>query len=133
MDLYKRYRPDEDISEANLRDPSMIEYGTLTVVATFVTSISIPVGDKEYKYSKWDDIEQIITTALDMTDSSLICKLAETVQLQSSPIEFYVENCVCDKCRQKYDRVNITNIADSLLFALARRHQNTTINLIEMP
>lgn len=133
MDLYKRYRPDEDISEANLRDPSMIEYGTLTVVATFVTSISIPIGDKEYKYSKWDDIEQIITTALDMNDSSIICKLAEKIQIQSSPIEFYVENCVCDKCKQKYDRVNITNIADSLLFALARRHQNTTINLIEMP
>lgn len=133
MDLYKRYRPDEDISEANLRDPSMLEYGTLTVVATFVTSISIPVGDKEYKYSKWEDIEQIITTALDMNDSSLICKLAEQFQVQSSPIEFYVENCVCDKCKQKYDRVNITNIADSLLFALARRHQNTTVNLIEMP
>lgn len=132
LNLYKRYRPEEEIESADLKDPTMIEYGTLTVVATFVTSISIPAGDKEYKYTKWEDIEQIITTALDMRDSSLICKLAETVQLHSSPVEFYVENCVCDKCKQKYDRVNITNIADSLLFALARRHQNTTINLIEM-
>ena len=89
--LYDRFRPGQSLSTFDPTDQRLLEYQLLVAVATFVSSISIPVGDKEYKYSKWDDIEEIVKNGLDMRDSSLICRLAEKEKIISSPVEFYIE------------------------------------------
>lgn len=118
---------DEEIEENNA------EYSYLVAHAMFVTAISIIKGDTEYRYDNWDDIEQIITKALDMRDAAILMQLVNKVAGSTiSPMEFYLENFTCEKCGRHEDRVPIPDIGQTLIFQLARRLSSTEIKLTEM-
>ena len=128
-ELEKRFYPDGRKEDT----PENPEYGYLLAHALFITAISIIKDDKEYRYTNWDDIEKIITTALDMRDEAILIQLVEKVANSvSSPMQFYIENFTCDSCGHHEDRIPIPDIGDTLIFQLSQRLSSTEINLIEM-
>lgn len=135
-DLFKRYRPDKEMTEVDMSDPSMAEFDYLSANALFVSAMTIIRNEngkeKEYRFTNWDDIEKIITTALDTTDSGILLKLIEKSRSNVSPVSFRVENITCSSCGRHEEYIPITDIGNSLLFQVSRRLSNTQINLIEM-
>lgn len=135
-DLYKRYRPNGNMSEIDPNDVSMAEFDYLSANALFVSAMTIVREEngapKEYRFTKWDQIEEIITKALDAEDSGILLKIIEKTRDNVSPISFRVENVVCPTCGRKEDYIPINDIGTSLLFQVSRRLSSTQINLIEM-
>lgn len=128
--LMDRYHPDKSV-EFDYKDPRYFEFDYLTMHALMISSMSIVRDGVEYRYTNWDDIEEIITTALDGHDSTVLTKLIETVRNDTSPVSFYIENIKCPKCGRVEEKMIINDIGGSLLFQVSRRFSNTTINLIE--
>jgi hypothetical protein len=87
---------------------------------------------KEYRFTNWEDIEEIITKALDAEDSGILLKIIEKTRANVSPVSFYLENVDCPVCGRHEDRIPINEIGNTLLFQVSRRLSNTEINLIEM-
>ena len=135
-DLYKRYRPDGDISKMDPKDVSMAEFDYLSANALFVTALSIIRNEngktKEYRYTDWESIEKIITTALDATDSGILLQIINKSRDNQSPISFRLTNVVCPECGNVVESVPINDIGDQLLFRVSQRLSNTQISLIEM-
>lgn len=124
--LEKRFYPDG----RNEDTPDNPEYGYLLTHALFISAMSIGKGNKEYRYTNWDDIEKIITTALDMKDQAILVKLIDTIARKTtSPMQFYIENFTCDACGHHDDRIIIPDIGEDLLFQLAQRLASTEIKL----
>jgi len=136
-EIHDRFYPDRDITESNLSDAEMAEFDYLTANALFISAMSIVVNEnggkpKEYRFTNWNQIEEIITKSLDAYDSGLLIKLIEKVRTNVSPISFRVENINCPSCGRHEDYIPITDIGSTLLFQVSRRLSNTQINLIEM-
>jgi hypothetical protein len=91
------------------------------------------VGDTEYRYTNWDDIEKIITKSLDMKDAAILMQLIGKLSAETaSPMSFYLENFTCDACGRHQDRIPIPDIGSILIFQLSQRLSSTEINLTEM-
>lgn len=140
-DLRNRFKPTPDMIPEGVDPEAYIddalnnnpEYSYLLAHALFITAISIVQGDTEYRYTTWEDIEKIITTALDMKDASILMQLVnKQASSNVSPMSFYLEDFNCDQCGKHEDRIPIPDIGNSLIFQLARRLSSTEINLIEM-
>ena len=109
------------------------EYAYLIAHALYVTAISIMKDDHEYRYTNWDDIEHIITTALDMKDAAILLQLVQTVGASNvSPMQFYLDGYTCEGCGHESGRIPIPDIGETLIFQLTQRLSSTKINLIEM-
>lgn len=135
-DLYKRYKPDDELANVNVNDVSMAEFDYLSANALFVSAMTIVRTEKgktkEYRFTNWEDIEEIITKALDAEDSGILLKIIEKTRANVSPVSFYLENVDCPVCGRHEDRIPINEIGNTLLFQVSRRLSNTEINLIEM-
>lgn len=135
-DLYKRYRPDGEVTQLDPNDVSMAQFDYLSANALFVSAMTIIREDngkkKEYRFTNWEQIEEIITKALDSYDSGILLKLIEKTRENVSPVSFRVENINCPSCGRHEDYIPINDIGTSLLFQVSRRLSNTQINLIEM-
>lgn len=136
QELYQRYRPEGNMTDLDPRDPSMAEFDYLSTNALFVSALTIvrneQNGHKEYRFTNWEDIEKIITTALDAGDSGILLKIIEQSRNNVSPISFRVEDINCPMCGKHEEYIPINDIGNSLLFQVSRRLSNTEINLIEM-
>jgi hypothetical protein len=133
--LFKRYRPDGTLSDIDPEDTSLAEFDYYAANALFISSMSIipPNSNKEYRYTKWEQIENIIRIMLDATNSaSLLAIIRESRERHVSPVSFRVEDITCNACGKHIDYVPINDIGTSLLFQVSRRLSNTQINLIEM-
>lgn len=131
-ELLKRYRPDGDMSKINPEDPTMAEFDYLSANALFVSAMTIVRGDKEYRFTDWSSIEQIITEGLDAEDSGILLKIIDKARNNVSPITFRVNDITCTACKQHYDYMPIPDIGGTLLFQVSQRLSNTQINLTEM-
>jgi hypothetical protein len=122
--------------EADQDDPTLTEFDYLSANALYVSAMTIVVNEngtnKEYRYTNWDDIESIITTALDSEDSGILLKIIEKSRSHTSPLSFKVPVPDCPHCGRHEEYIPIDDIGNSLLFQLSRRLNNTQINLIEM-
>lgn len=137
LQLFKRYRPDDDVSELNPNDVSMLEFDYLSTNALYVSAMSIiKMNEKqervEYRYTNWSDIEQIITKALDATDSGVLLKLIDINRSNATPVSFRISDINCPKCRHHEDHIIINDIGNSLLFQISQRLSNIQINLNEL-
>ena len=133
--LFKRYRPNGTLSDIDPEDTSLAEFDYYAANALFISSMSIipPNSNKEYRYTKWEQIENIIRIMLDATNSaSLLAIIRESRERHVSPVSFRVEDITCNACGKHIDYVPINDIGTSLLFQVSRRLSNTQINLIEM-
>lgn len=109
------------------------EYNYLLAQALFVSAISKVVDGVTYRYTNWEDIEKIITTALDMNDAAILMQLVQKLASETmSPIQFYLENVTCEKCGRHDDRIPIPDIGQTLIFQLSQRLSSTEIKLTEM-
>lgn len=135
-ELYKRYRPDGQMTEVDMNDPSMLEFDYLSTNAMFVSALTIVRNEqgkrKEYRYTNWEDIEKIITTGLDAEDSGILLKIIEKTRTNVTPVAFRVDNVDCPVCGRHEEYIPINDIGSTLLFQVSRRLSNTQINLIEM-
>lgn len=131
-ELLKRYRPDGNMSNIDPNDPTMAEFDYLSANALFVSAMTIVRGDKEYRFTDWSSIEQIITEGLDAEDSGVLLKIIEKARNNVSPISFRVNDITCSACKQHYDYMPIPDIGGTLLFQVSQRLSNTQINLTEM-
>ena len=136
--LRERFLPDnrDDLDTEEKRDKYLnenAEYSYLLTHAMFITAISKIVDGTEYRYDNWDDIEKIITTALDMKDAAILIQLVNKLAADNiSPMDFYLENFKCDACGREEKRIPIPDIGNTLIFQLSRRLSSTEINLTEM-
>lgn len=131
MDELRERFTDPDHPDADLSENA--EFNYLMSQALFVTSISKIVGDTEYRYTNWDDIEKIITKSLDMKDAAILMQLIGKLSAETaSPMSFYLENFTCDACGRHQDRIPIPDIGSILIFQLSQRLSSTEINLTEM-
>ena len=135
-DLYKRFRPDGDMTELDPHDVSMADFDYLSAHALFISAMTIVREEngkpKEYRFTNWEQIEEIVTKALDAGDSGILLKIIEKTRENVSPISFRVENINCPSCGRHEEYIPINDIGTSLLFQVSRRLSNTQINLIEM-
>ena len=134
--IFKRYQPDKEMNEVDMNNESMIEFDYLSANALFISAMTIIRNengeDKEYRFTNWDDIEVIITTALDAEDSGILLKIIEKSRSNVSPVTFRVDNINCPACGRHEEYIPIDDIGSTLLFQVSRRLNNTQINLIEM-
>lgn len=135
-EIFKRYRPNDVMTEQDMNDPSLAAFDYLSSNALFVSALTIVREEngkeKEYRYTNWDDIERIITESLDSVDSAILIKLIQKDRNDRNPVSFRVENVTCPKCGRHDEFIPINDIGNSLLFQLSRRLENTQVNLIEM-
>ncbi len=133
--LFERAKPGVRMEEANMEkmmnDPTMIEFSMLTSVAMFVSAVIITKDSVDYRYTKWQDIENVVSNMLDFNDSGILFNMISQERSKNPPIEFYLSDVTCPKCGRHDERLMINDIAGTLLFQLSRRFQNTTVNLIE--
>jgi hypothetical protein len=140
-DLYKRYKPSGDMTadmkqhaaetgEAGF-DDDMAEFQVMLSMMLTISAVIIHKDGTDYRYDKWDRIEEIITTSLDTIDSGVLIKLAQVVSEKSNCFSFYIEDFVCPHCGRREPRVPITDISNTLLSQLSRRLTNIEINLNE--
>lgn len=131
MDRLRERFADPETPNQDLSDNA--EFNYLMSQALYVTSISKIIGDTEYRYTNWDDIEKIITTSLDMKDAAILMQLIGKLASETaSPMTFYLENFNCDACGHHQDRIPIPDIGSILIFQLSQRLSSTEINLTEM-
>ena len=135
-ELYKRYRPDGSMQDMDPNDPTMMEFDYLSANAMFVSAMTIVRSEngkvKEYRFTDWESIEEIITKSLDAEDSSALLKIIEKARSNVSPVSFRINDVTCDSCKQHIDYIPINDIGSTLLFQVSQRLSNTQINLIEM-
>lgn len=136
-ELYSKYDENGKLNQDAMSKAEMAEFDYLVANALYISAFIIIKQDsdgnmKEYRFTNWPQIEQIITTALDANDSGILIKLIEKIRSKSSPVSFRVENITCPSCKHHEDYIPINDIAHTLLFQVSQRLSNTQINLIEM-
>ena len=138
-DLYKRFRPEGDLADLDIEDMSMAEFDFLSANALYIDAMSIIVPNKdpnkkpnEYRYTRWEDIEKILTTSLSTDDSAVLLKIIQQSRTSTSPVKFQIDNINCPRCKHHTDFIPIPDIGNTLLFQVSRRLDNTQINLKEM-
>ena len=134
--IFKRYQPDKDMTDVDMNGEDMLEFDYLSANALFISAMTVvrneDGADKEYRFTNWDDIEKIITTALDAEDSSVLLQIISKSRANVSPVTFRVDDINCPACGRHENYIPIDDIGSTLLFQVSRRLNNTQINLIEM-
>ena len=130
-EIFHRYRPGEKLTNIDLEDPTMIEFDYLVSHALYISAMRVPKDGKIYRYTDWEDIEKIITTSLSINDSGILLKIVGQARFNVSPVTFALPRFECPDCHHVETEIPINNIGSTLLFPLARRQANTTINLVE--
>lgn len=131
-ELFDRFVPDGDLSDLDINDPAMAEFDYLSANALYIEAMSIVKGDKEYRYTNWEDIEKILTTSLSTDDSAVLLKIIQQSRTNTSPVTFRISDITCPLCKHHEEYINITDIGNTLLFQVSRRLDNTQIKLKEM-
>ena len=131
-ELYKRYRPEGSMADFDQNDPTLMEFDYLSANAMYITAMTIVRDGKQYRFTDWGSIEEIITKALDSRDSATLLKVIEEARSRVSPISFRITDVTCDACKQHVDEIPVNDIGRTLLFQVSQRLSNTQINLIEM-
>lgn len=141
--IFSRYYPDSDFNKAF---PSIMkqiqngelqggEFAVLFGAASIISAASVKnlETDEEYRYTEWDQIEEIIKTHLDFGDSYILFNhlFPENADIYATPISFAMEGFTCPNCGRDNTHVAIDDIGEALLFLLSRGYENTKINLIE--
>lgn len=137
--LYKRFKPESDLQDLDYEDPTMAEFDFLSANALYIEAMSVVVPNKDpnkdplqYRYTNWEDIENILTTALSTDDSAALLKIIQNSKTSTSPVSFRINNINCPRCSHHEDYININNIGNTLLFQVSRRLDNIQINWKEM-
>ena len=141
--LYERFYPDGDFDKAlprilkNLENNNIEgggEFSVLLGAAMLISAVYVKQGDTYYKYTEWEDIENVITKHISFQDSYILFfEIFPKSNMFDSPVSFEIEGYICPVCGRNNETIPIPDIGGSLLFLLSRRYQNTTINLIELP
>lgn len=132
QDLYNRFVPDGDMANLNPEDPAMAEFDYLSANALYISAMVIRRDNKEYRFTNWDDIEDIIKLSLDTDDSAILLKVIQKSRANVSPVDFYLEHVTCPKCHREEPKIPINDIGNTLLFQVSQRLDNIEINLKEM-
>jgi hypothetical protein len=130
--LYERYRSEGSLADLDTNDPTLAEFDYISAHALLISAMTIVKDNKEYRYTNWDDIEKIITESLDTADSGILLKVIQQSRTNVSPASFYLSDIECPACHRLEKKVVISDIANTLLFQISRRLENTQVNLIEM-
>lgn len=130
--IFKEYRPDGNMADIDPNDPTMAEFDYLSANALFISAMTIPRDGKEYRFTDWDSIKEIITKGLNAEDSGILLKIIEKSRNVGSPITFRINDITCDACKEHLDYMPIPDIGNTLLFRVSQRLSNTQINLVEM-
>ena len=130
--IFKEYRPDGNMADIDPNDPTMAEFDYLSANALFVSAMTIPRDGKEYRFTDWDSIKEIITKGLNAEDSGILLKIIEKSRNVGSPITFRINDITCEACKEHLDYMPIPDIGNTLLFRVSQRLSNTQINLVEM-
>ena len=132
--LYQRYRPGHNFGEnaRELQNEDMVEFQLLLSMALSISAVIIHKDGKDYRFDKWERIEEVITTALDNTDSGVLIKLTQVVAEKNDCFAFYLEDITCPKCGRHSKRIPINDISETLLSQLSQRLNNIDINLTDM-
>lgn len=141
-ELYKRYKPNgsfsDDMRNANEDEPSileradMLEFNYLSSIAMYLSAVIIERGGKKYRFTKWKDIEKVVSGSLSSTDSSILVSLIEQVRSNTSPVSFRINDVTCPHCKHHDDFIPINNLQEQLLVRVYVKLGNTQINLINM-
>lgn len=131
-EIFKEYRPDGTMADIDPNDPSLAEFDYLSANALFVSAMTIVRDDKEYRFTDWPSLKEIITKGLNAEDSGILLKIIEKARTNVSPITFRVDDITCESCKHHYDYLPIPDIGSTLLFQVSQRLSNTQIKLIEM-
>lgn len=132
QDLYTRFVPDGDMSRLNPEDPVMAEFDYLSANALYISAMIIRKDNKEYRFTNWEDIEDIIKLSLDTDDSAILLKVIQKSRANVSPVDFYLEHVTCPKCHREEPKIPINDIGNTLLFQVSQRLDNIEVNLKEM-
>jgi len=130
--LYQRYRPGETFGSGRVDGDDMVEFQLLLSMALSISAIIIHKNGKDYRYDKWERIEEIITSSLDNTDSGVLIRLTQVVAEKNECFSFYLEDIVCPHCGRVSKRIPIRDISETLLSQLSQRLNNIDINLTDM-
>ena len=130
--IFKEYRPEGSMADIDPNDPTMAEFDYLSANALFVSAMTIPRDGKEYRFTDWDSIKEIITKGLNAEDSGILLKIIEKSRNVGSPITFRINDITCEACKEHLDYMPIPDIGNTLLFRVSQRLSNTQINLVEM-
>ena len=109
----------------------MVEFQLLLSMALSISAIIIHKNGKDYRYDKWERIEEIITSSLDNTDSGVLIRLTQVVAEKNECFSFYLEDIVCPHCGRVSKRIPIRDISETLLSQLSQRLNNIDINLTD--
>lgn len=111
---------------------SNINVAVEMLAGLLITSATIRHNGTNYRYTNWDDIERIIKTHLSLEDSYILFnKVFGDNSALATPVSFQLEGFKCPKCGRNNTNVPVNDIAESLLFLLSQRYENTKINLIK--
>lgn len=131
-DLFKRFHPDSNMEEMNLEDATLAEFEFLSANALYIEAMTIVKDGTQYRYTNWDDIENILRDSLSTDDSAVLLKIIQQSKSQTSPVSFRIHDIECPRCHYREKYLNISDIGSTLLFQVSRRLDNTQINLKEM-
>ena len=135
--LYQRYKPDSNMVD-DLRNNSnpdnvfgddMADFQLMLSMMLSISAVIIHKDGTDYRYDKWDRIEEVITTSLDTIDSGVLMKLTQRVAEQNNCFSFYISDFVCPHCGRREARIPINDISGTLLSQLSRRLTSIEINL----
>ena len=131
--LYQRYRPGHNFGDnpRELQSEDMVEFQLLLSMALSISAVIIHKDGKDYRFDKWERIEEVITTALDNTDSGVLIKLTQVVAEKNECFAFYLEDLTCPHCGRHSARIPIHDISETLLSQLSQRLNNIDINLTD--
>ena len=116
----------------NLEDATLAEFEFLSANALYIEAMTIVKDGTQYRYTNWDDIENILRDSLSTDDSAVLLKIIQQSKSQTSPVSFRIHDIECPRCHYREKYLNISDIGSTLLFQVSRRLDNTQINLKEM-
>lgn len=141
-ELYQRYKPNssfsEDMRNTDENEPSileradMLEFNYLSSIAMYLSAVIIERNGKKYRFTRWKDIEKVVSGSLSSTDSSILVSLIEQVRSNTTPVSFRINDVTCPHCKHHDDFIPINNLQEQLLVRVYVKLGNTQINLINM-
>ena len=131
--MYREYKPEGSFKDLDVRDQSMIEFEYLMSNAIYIRSMRIIKDGKAYVYTNWEAIRKIIEISIGTDDSAILFAIIRDMKNDSmNPVSFKIENVICPKCGHNHKVVKIEDIANQLLFRVARRLANINIKLMPL-
>ena len=140
IEKYTQKRPDDPdmqyFSEESLEgDPTLLNFGNKMACMMRISALNVPDPtnpNREYRFTRWEDIERQIDNIHIMEDSMIIMKLALDARQMAESADFYIEQVQCPFCGNIARHIPIQNISQSLLFRLSRRLGDMELNLINL-